>query len=34
MKEIFWNIRGLGKKGRMQYISEVIKNNDLSFLGL
>jgi hypothetical protein len=34
MKGIFWNIRGLGKKGRTQCVAEIIRKWDLEFIGL
>lgn len=30
----FWNINGLGKSGRKQYVIDFIKNNDLDFVGI
>jgi exonuclease III len=34
MKVLFWNIRGMGKKGRVQCISEVIQRENLDFIGI
>lgn len=30
----FWNIRGLGKTGRKEYVIDLIKNNNLDFVGI
>jgi hypothetical protein len=32
MKDIFWNIRGLGTKGRKQCVIDVIRNHNLDFI--
>jgi hypothetical protein len=34
MKEIFWDIRGLGKKSRTQCVAEMIMKWELEFIGL
>jgi len=30
----FWNIRGLNKLGRLDYVKDLISNNNLDFVGL
>jgi len=30
----FWNIRGLNKEGRLQCITDFVKDNHLDFVGL
>jgi exonuclease III len=34
MKDIFWNIRGMGKTGKKQCLIDLIKEHDLDFLGV
>jgi hypothetical protein len=34
MRGIFWNIRGMGKSGRSQCISEIIRKQDVCFVGI
>jgi hypothetical protein len=34
MRGLFWNIRGMGKKGRTQCIQEKIQKEDLDFVGI
>jgi exonuclease III len=34
MKGIFWNIRGLWKSGKKQFLIELIHKYDLDFVGI
>lgn len=31
---IFWNCRGVGKKGMSTYLTDIINANDVDFIGL
>jgi exonuclease III len=30
----FWNVRGLNKEGRLQWLADFLKDNNLDFVGL